>query len=142
MSEKSLRSVTVERIGLARFRATNSAGDTLEVGEGGHAFSAVELLLTAMATCAACDVDYITSRRAEPTSFSVEARGDKIRDQQGNRLVNMEVTFRVAFPEGDAGDLARRVLRVAISQSRARLCTVSRTVQVANEVGFRTAEPA
>jgi uncharacterized OsmC-like protein len=137
MTIDTLRTVSVERIGFARYRATNAAGDTIEIGEGGHAFSAVELFLASMASCAAADVDYITSKRAEPASFTVEARGNKIRDEQGNRLVNLELIFSVAFPLGEAGDSARAVLPIAMEQSHQRLCTVSRTVQIANDLEFK-----
>ncbi len=36
--------------------------------------------------CTAVDVDILTSRRAEPDSFTVEVGAEKIRDADGNRL--------------------------------------------------------
>ncbi|MFN2487460.1 MAG: hypothetical protein ABR609_12795 [Acidimicrobiia bacterium] len=96
MSEETLRTVTVERIGFARCRATNVEGVSIEIGDG--AFSAVELLLAAMASCAAADVDSITNKLAEPVSFSVTAKGNKIRDEHGNRMVNLALDFTVTFP--------------------------------------------
>jgi uncharacterized OsmC-like protein len=119
---------------LGRYRATNSRGQTLEVGEG--SFSAVELLLTAMACCAAGDVDYITNKRSEPDYFSVEAHGDKVRDEEGNHLVNLEVIFEISFPADANGEAARTILPHAIAQSRVRLCTVSRTLALPNDVSF------
>jgi uncharacterized OsmC-like protein len=97
---------------------------------GEHNFSPVELLLAALAGCTGADVDALTSRRSEPERFEVEARGDKIRDESGNRMENLEVVFRVRFPDDDDGDAARAVLPDMVAKSHDRLCTVSRTVEV------------
>ena len=64
----------------------------------------------------------------------VDVRADKIRDENGNHLADVVVTFRVAFPEGDAGDAARAVLPEAARMSHERLCTVSRTVMLPTSV--------
>lgn len=119
------------RIDKGTYRVTNPRGGTLRVGGGGESadFTAVELFLTAMAACSATDVDFMTSRLAEPMSFDVTATGEKLRDGVENHLGDIEVTFTVRFPEGAAGDRARERLPRAIEQSRDRLCTVSRTVQ-------------
>jgi hypothetical protein len=42
----------------------------------------------------------------------------------------------VTFPAGADGDRARDVLRRALAQSRDRLCTVSRTVQLPTPVSY------
>jgi uncharacterized OsmC-like protein len=105
------------------------------VGEGNdEEFSPVELLLTAIAACTAMDVDYITAKRAEATRMELRVQGDKIRDEQGNRLTDIEVTFDVEFPEGEAGDQARESLPRAVERSNQFLCTVSRTVEVGSAV--------
>jgi hypothetical protein len=44
------------------------------------------------------------------------------------------VTYDARFPEGEAGDAARAVVPRTIEQIESRLCTVSRTVQVATPV--------
>ena len=101
MADDTLRTVTIERIGFARFRAHNVRGGTFEFGEGGDGtdFGAVELLLVALAGCSAADVDYITNRRAEPESFAVEARGHKVKDDRGNRMADLPlVGVRVRLP--------------------------------------------
>ena len=46
----------------------------------------------------------------------------------------IEVTFRVRFPDGDDGDRARERLPRAIAQSHDRLCTVSRSVQLGTPI--------
>jgi putative redox protein len=134
----TLRSVDIERLSLGRYRATNVRGGTVTIGEGGDTeFTPVELFLAAIGGCAAIDVDHITGKRAEPESFRVTVTGDKIRDDDGNRMTNLLVTFRVTFPP-DA-DAAREMLPRAIAQSHDRLCTVSRTVQLGTPVEDRIA---
>lgn len=130
MSGQGERSVQVTRRSLGRYEAVNARGVRLRFGSGGdEEFSPVELFLAAIAGCGAADVDHITSKRAEPSTFAVSVRGDKVRDQDGNRLADLSVTFHVTFPEGDAGDAAREVLPSAVERSHDRLCTVSRTVE-------------
>lgn len=130
MSDDTLRSVSLRRTGPGRFVATNARGVELEVSGGGEErFSPVELLLAAVAGCTALDIDALTSRRAEPDSFELRATADKVRDESGNRLENIEVTFKVTFPAGEAGDAARAVLPDMVAKSHDRLCTVTRTIE-------------
>jgi putative redox protein len=130
MSQDTFRSISLRRTAPGRFVATNKHGVELALGSGGEeAFSPVELLLAAIAGCTALDVEALTSRRAEPDSFELRATADKIRDAEGNRLENIEVTFKVAFPAGEAGDAARAVLPDMVAKSHDRLCTVTRTVE-------------
>lgn len=138
MADDTLRSVSIERVASKQYIATNARGGKLLVGEGSdNEFTPVELLLTALAACSAIDVDSVTTRRAEPDSFEVQASGDKIRDDSGNRMENLELVFRVEFPEGESGDEARKVLPDAITKSHDRLCTVSRTVELKSPVKVR-----
>jgi putative redox protein len=135
------RRVDVERIGLHRFRATNARGGSLSFGDGSDAdFTPIEMLLAAIAGCTAIDVEYITGKRAEPLAFRVPVRADKVRDDGGNRLSNIEVRFEVEFPASEAGDAAREVLPSAIQRSHDRLCTVSRTVELGTPVDARLAD--
>src|SRR4051794_9877244 len=139
MSERNLRSVHFERTSTGKYEVHNVRGGTLSVSSSGQDtdFSPVELLLAAIGTCSAVDVDGITSRRAEPTEFSVAVRGDKIRDpQEGNRMENIVVEFTVRFPEGEDGDKAREALPRAMKMSHDRLCTVSRTVELGTPVSI------
>lgn len=129
------RSVTVVRTASGEYDAINSRGTRLPLGTGdSDRFTPVELLLVAIAGCTAVDVDLITSRRAEPLLFEVTSEGEKLRDDQGNHLGDLTVTFRLRFPEGPDGDRAREMLPKAIAQSHDRLCTVSRTVQLGTPV--------
>ena len=128
-ARENLRTVEMSRIGEHRFKATNGRGGVLPIGEGDDPdFTPVELLLAAVAGCAAIDVDYITGKRSEPEAFDVRVEGEKVRDEDGNHLTNLRVVFDVAFPAGESGDAARGVLQSAIERSRDRICTVSRTV--------------
>jgi putative redox protein len=125
------RSVSLERVSKGVFDVTNVRGGTMRIGGGeSDDFTPVELLLAAIAGCSAVDVDYITVKRAEPLSFTVESTGEKVRDEQGNHMGGLTVRFSVTFPDGEAGDRAREMLPKAIQMSTDRLCTVSRTVEL------------
>lgn len=144
-SRETLRSIDLTRIGEGRYKATNARGGVLPVGSGDDPdFTPVELLLAAIAGCSAIDVDLITGKRAQAVSFDVHAEGDKVRDEHGNHLTGIKVTFDVTFPDGEAGDAARGVLQRSIEQSRDRLCTVSRTVALPTPVEMvrKDADPA
>lgn len=129
----TLRSVRIERVSTGEYVVHNARGGTLPVG--GDAFTPVELLLAAIGTCTATDTDMVTSRRAEPTGFTITVSGDKASDaEQGNRMTNLSVTFDVTFPDGEAGDQARKLLPRTVKLSHDKLCTVSRTVELGTEV--------
>ena len=132
------RTVTVERLAPGTFAAANSRGGRVTFGTGGGTdFTPTELLLAAIGGCTAIDVNILTSRRAEPDRFEVRVDAEKIRDAEGNRLTGIEVTFRIAFPGGEAGDKAREVLPDAVRKSHDRLCTVGRTVEIGTPIGTR-----
>jgi uncharacterized OsmC-like protein len=139
MSDNTLRSIEMTRLAKGRYEATNSRGGRLVLGQGGtgEEFSPVELLLVAIAGCSAIDVDFIVAKRAEPTRLDVRMTGDKIRDELGNRLTNLVLSFDVEFPDDEAGRAAYDVLPRAVQQSHDRLCTVSRTVEVGTPVETR-----
>jgi putative redox protein len=135
MTEGTHRRVSIERIANGKYTVTNDRGGqiTISTGEGAD-FSPVELLLTAIGGCTAADVDVLTSRRAEPDTFQVEVGAEKIKDDNGNHLTDITVTFRIAFPEGEDGDKARAVLPDAVRLSHDRFCTVSRTVELGTPI--------
>jgi putative redox protein len=133
----TLRHVDLVKMGEGRFKATNARGGVLPIGSGDDPdFTPVELLLAALAGCSAIDVDLITGKRASATTFEVAAEGDKVRDENGNHLVNLRLTFEVRFPESEDGDRAREVLSRSIAQSRDRLCAVGRTVQLGTPIEY------
>jgi putative redox protein len=132
------RGVSIDRVTAGRFAARNGRGGRITIGAGDDAdFTPVELLLAALGGCTAIDVDILTSRRAEPETFGVQVEAEKVRDSAGNHLADIEVTFRVVFPAGEGGDAARAVLPDAVRRSRERLCTVSRTIELAIPVTSR-----
>jgi uncharacterized OsmC-like protein len=132
-----LRHIDLTKMGAGRFKATNARGGVVSVGSGDDPdFTPVELLLAALAGCSAIDVDLITGKRAAATGFHVTAEGHKIRDEEGNRLVDLRLTFEVRFPEGEDGDRAREALPRSIAQSRDRLCKVGRTVQLGGSIEY------
>jgi putative redox protein len=124
------RQVSIERISTGVYLARNARGGQITVSSGDDEnFSPVELLLTAIGGCTAIDVDFVTSRRAEPGHFVVEVGAEKTKAEDGNQLEDIVVTFKIAFPQGEQGDKARAVLPDIVRQSHDRLCTVGRTVE-------------
>jgi uncharacterized OsmC-like protein len=135
MAQDTHRQVGIERVAAGKYTVTNERGGTIEVGSGADGeFTPVELLLTAIGTCTAVDVDVLTSRRAEPAAFTVEVGAEKLRDALGSRLTDIAVTFHVSFPEGEGGDAARELLPGAVRRSHDSLCTVSKTVELGTPV--------
>ena len=135
----TFRSIELTKIGVERYKATNARGGETFFGSGGEDpdFTPVEAFLAAIAACTALNVDGISGKRATAETFNVTASGDRIRDEGGNHLVNLTVTFDLRFPEGEAGDAARAVLPRALEQTRDRLCTVSRTVELGESIELR-----
>ncbi|MGH3365141.1 MAG: OsmC family protein [Nocardioidaceae bacterium] len=131
MNDENVRTVDITRISKGLYEATNRHGVKMVFGhDNTENFSAVELLLTAIAGCSGTDVDFITSKRSEPSSFKLHVSGDKVRDETGkNHVTNISVTFDITFPEGEEGDAARSVLERSVHQSHDRLCSVSQTVE-------------
>ena len=135
MAEDTRRQVSIERTGNSRYTVTNDRGGQITIGTGeGTDFTPVDLLLAAIGGCTAVDVDILTSRRAEPDRFEVEVGAEKVKDGSGNQLADITVTFRIAFPDGEAGDKARAILPDAVRQSHERYCTVSRTVELGTPI--------
>jgi uncharacterized OsmC-like protein len=132
------RAVRLERIENSRYTVTNERGGTMTIGSAaGTDFTPVELLLAAIGGCTAVDVDILTSRRAEPDSFEIGVEGTKVRDADGNHVTDLQVTFRVRFPDGEQGDKARALLPDMVAKSHDRLCFVSRTVELGTPVANR-----
>jgi uncharacterized OsmC-like protein len=135
MRDSTRRSVLLRRTEPGRFAVSNDRGGQIVFGTGTDTdFTPTELLLAAIAGCTAIDVDILTSRRSQPDSFDVAIAADKIRDDAGNRLTGIAVTFTIRFPGGEAGDAARAVLPEAVQRSHDRLCTVGRTVEVGTAI--------
>lgn len=131
---RDLRRVTLTRDSQGRYTVRNGRGGSITTSSGTEQVSPVELLLAGIAACTAVDVDTVTSRRAEPESFEIEVTADKVHDEHGNHLKDIEVTFRVRFPEGEGGDKAREILPKLVKRSHEEFCTVSRTVMLGAEV--------
>jgi putative redox protein len=67
----------------------------------------------------------------------VPADADKVRDADGNRLTDVEVTFRIRLPGGEQGDAARALRPEAVKKSHDRLRPADRTVEVATPIATR-----
>ena len=127
--------VDVTRVDTGRYRATNTAGATLEFGTGDGLLSPVELLL------AAVDVDVVTSRRTEPELFDVHVEGTRVNEDGASRLSDVNVEFSLRFPDTDAGRQAQSMVERLVRISHEKDCTVSRTVENPTNVTFRTTQP-
>ena len=137
MSDDTLRTLDLTRIGEGRYKAVNVRGGVLPIGSGDDPdFTPVELLLAALVGCTAIDVDLITGKRATAEAFDMSVEGHKVRDEGGSHLVDLAVTVSIRFPEGDDGDRAREILPRAVQQTGDRLCTVGRTLQLGTTIDY------
>ena len=141
MADKDQRRVTLERLDEGVYLARNARGDELRFGsKAPDAFTPVELLLAAIAGCTAVDVDVVTGRRSPAETFGASIEAKYVRDDEGNRLENIQLSFQVTFPEGEAGDAARDILPRVLKTSHDRTCTVSRTIEAGTPITV-TLEP-
>ena len=124
------RSVTLSRLEEGVYLARNARGLELRFGSRAvDAFTPVELLMAAIAGCTAMDVDVVTGRHSRAERFDARVDAEYVRDDAGNRLEDITLTFTVRFPDGAAGDRARALLPRALRASHDRTCTVSRTIE-------------
>ena len=124
MSESTKHyAVDLTRLDTALYRATNSAGASIEFGSGEGLLSPV-------------DVDVVTSRRAEPESFDVHVEGDRVNEDGASRLSEVRVGFNLSFPDTSEGNQARELVDNLIRISHEKDCTVSRTVENPTRVLF------
>lgn len=138
MADDSHRWVTIDRLDEGTYLARNARGGELRFGStSGDGFTPVELLLAAIAGCTAVDVDVVTGRRSAAETFTARVDARYVRDETGNRLEDIELTFHVTFPPGDAGDAAREILPRVLATSHDRTCTVSRTIEAGTPVTVR-----
>ncbi len=142
MADQDQRRVTLERLEEGVYLARNARGDELRFGsKATDAFTPVELLLAAIAGCTAVDVDVVTGRRSPADAFGATIDAHYVRDEDGNRLDDIRLSFQVTFPEGEAGDAARAILPKVLKTAHDRTCTVSRTIEIGTPIAV-TADPA
>ena len=135
MADQDQRRVSLERLEEGVYLARNARGAELRFGsKAADAFSPVELLLAAIAGCTAVDVDVVTGRRSSPDTFGATVDARYVRDDTGNRLEDIRLSFQITFPEGEAGDAARDILPRVLKKSHDRTCTVSRTIEAGTPV--------
>src|ERR1700761_4195141 len=90
MAQDGHRQVSIARDAAGKYTVTNEHGTTISVGTGSDGeFTPVGLLLAAIGACTWLDGDVLTSRRAEPTAFTVDVAAEKIRDRLGSRLTDI-----------------------------------------------------
>lgn len=137
------RTVELQRTEQGHYTATNARGGSIGLGRGtDQDFTPVELLLVALAGCSSVDVDFITTKKVDPLSFTVTGSGTKVSDENGNRMADLAVTFDLSFPDTEEGRAAAERIPRAIAMSHDRLCTVSRTVSLGTDVTMTQARSA
>jgi uncharacterized OsmC-like protein len=134
-ADPSHRRVTLQRVDEGVYLARNARGLELKFGsKDPDGFTPVELFLASIAACTAVDIDVVTGRRSAPDTFEARIDATYVRDDIGNRLEDIQLTFHVRFPEGEAGDAARAILPKVAQTSHDKTCTVSRTVEIGTPV--------
>jgi putative redox protein len=135
MTDTDHRWVTIERLDEGIYLARNARGHELRFGsKDPDGFTPVELFLISIAGCTAVDVDVVTGRRSASDSFVARVDADVRKDESGNRLQDITLTFQVRFPDGEAGDAARAILPRIVQTSHDKTCTVSRTIEAGTPV--------
>ena len=119
MSDDSRRSVEIAKIGPGRFKATNERGGETFFGLGERTRTSPPSSCCWPRSPAAVRSTWRPSRAsaAASTGFTVRVEGDKVRDEDGNHLTGIRLTFDVAFPEG-AGATRRATACPAPSRCR------------------------
>ena len=129
------RRVTLDRLDEGIYLARNARGHELRFGSSDpDGFTPVELFLASIAACTAVDIDVVTGRRAAAEEFQAQMDAHYQRDEDGNRLTDLRLTFHVRFPDGEAGDAARAILPKVAQTSHDRTCTVSRTIETGTPI--------
>ena len=71
---------------------------------------------------------------AAAEQFQARIDATYVRDDFGNRLEDITLTFHVRFPEGAGGDAAREILPRVAKTSHDKTCTVSRTIEIGTPI--------
>jgi putative redox protein len=140
--KKSLQ-VELSRIGPAAFRAVGASGGELivdgapDIGGEGRGMRPMELLISALASCAAMDVVHILTRQREPlTGLTIHVEAER-KDATPAPLTAVHVRF-VAQGGVDAHKLER-----AVALGVEKYCSVSASLDPSIRVTHEAvAEPA
>lgn len=135
MTDPDHRWVTLDRVDEGIYVARNARGHELRFGSNDpDGFTPVEVFLASIAACTAVDIDVVTGRRSPAEEFQARMDAHYQRDESGNRLTDIRLTFHVTFPEGEAGDAARAILPKVAQTSHDKTCTVSRTIEIGTPI--------
>lgn len=135
MANEGRTQITVRRAGLGTFEIQTADGQVVRIGAGGC--SPTELLLAAVASSIAADVDGVVSRRAEPSGFEIEAGTETARGPGGNALGQLELVVRLALPDDGAGSAARALAPRAAQYSTERTSAVAKAIQAETAVSLK-----
>jgi putative redox protein len=127
MAERTMR-VRLEQVGAAAFEATAGSGGTLivdgapEIGGAGRGMRPMELLLSALASCAAMDVVHILRKQKEP----LEHLRIEIEGARGEGEPSPFTRSHLVFTARGAVD--EHKLRRAVSLAVEKYCSVGATL--------------
>lgn len=120
--------VELSRVGPAAFRATAGSGGELlvdgapEIGGQGRGMRPMELLVSALASCASMDVVHILTRQREPlTELSVQADAERAPETPA-RLTRVHLRFTAQ------GGVDARKLERAVKLSVEKYCSVAESL--------------
>lgn len=143
MTKPTLR-VEMHRIGPAAFRAQAASGGEVvldgapEIGGEGRGMRPMELLLTAIASCASMDVVHILRKQGQPLGdLEVHAEGDR-KDATPAPFTAVRLRF-VAHPDESGRALDPHKIERAVALGVEKYCSVASSLDPAIAVRW-TAE--
>ena len=115
------------------FDASTAHGTTaVESGDGRHALSPMETMLSAIAGCMAIDVvDILAKMRKSVAAYSIDCQAWR-REERPRRLTRIVLTHRVSGPDVDEASVTR-----AVSLSQERYCSAMASLHPDIEVENR-----
>jgi putative redox protein len=121
-----MASVSVERMEDGTFLARNERGAQVTIsGDGGAAFTPVELLLAALGGCELVSVEPLTAKRGHRLArLAVEVQAEKL---EPTKLGAVTASYVVELPEGDRE--AAEVFTSVARRVHERYCTVGRALR-------------
>jgi putative redox protein len=143
---KPVLTMAMHRVGPAAFRAVSGTGGELivdgspDIGGEGRGMRPMELLLTAIASCASMDVVHILRKQGEPLAdLEVHAEGDR-KDATPAPFTAVRLRF-VAHAEPGARALDLHKVQRAVGLGVEKYCSVASSLDPAIRVTW-TAELA
>lgn len=124
-------SISMQRIGTAAFQARSGTGGELvvdgspDIGGEGRGMRPMELLLTAIASCASMDVVHILGKQREPLgNLEIHAEGDR-KDATPAPFTEVRLRFVARTSDGAERPLDAHKVERAVSLGVEKYCSVA-----------------